>query len=173
MTQLDPKALARINVDDIYPPLMALAVRLLENCEAQGARYYVVSGLRTHAEQEALYAQGRTAPGAVVTRARGGESLHNHGLALDFCRDSNMTRAGLQPDWSKRAYEALAHEAAKLGLEPGLYWKFTDAPHVQLKISVHGLDVRKLQAQYATGGLAGVWRHLDGFTWPQVPQSST
>lgn len=168
----DPKALSRINVADIYPPLMALGLRLLENCEARGARYYALSGLRTHAEQEALYAQGRTAPGAIVTKARGGESFHNFGIALDFCRDTNMTRAGLQPDWNKAAYVALAEEAIELGLEPGLYWRFVDAPHVQLKISVHGLDLRKLQAQYALGGLPGVWGFLDGFKWPQVPQSS-
>jgi peptidoglycan LD-endopeptidase CwlK len=163
----DPAVLSRINAADIYPPLMALALKLLENCEARGVRYYVISGLRTHAEQDALYAQGRSTPGKIVTKARGGESFHNFGLALDFCRDANMTRAGLQPDWDKGSYHVLAEEAAKLGLEPGLYWKFVDAPHVQLKISAHGLSLRTLQTHYATGGLKGVWKHLDTLTWPQ------
>mgnify|MGYP002477972077 CR=1 FL=1 len=40
--------------------------------------------LRTDAEQDALYAIGRTKPGKVVTNARGGESLHNYGLAIDI-----------------------------------------------------------------------------------------
>jgi peptidoglycan L-alanyl-D-glutamate endopeptidase CwlK len=44
----------------------------------------VVQGLRTIAEQNALYAQGRTKPGPKVTNARGGSSYHNYGLAIDF-----------------------------------------------------------------------------------------
>jgi peptidoglycan LD-endopeptidase CwlK len=165
----DPKVLSRINVADVYPPLMALVMKLLENCEARGIRYYAISGLRSHAEQNALYAQGRTAPGKVVTKAKGGESFHNFGLAVDFCRDKDMTRAGLQPDWDKASYAMLAEEAQKLGLEAGLYWKFVDAPHIQLKIAAHGIDLRKLQTHYATGGLPGVWKFLDGYSWPQLP----
>jgi len=44
----------------------------------------VVQGLRTIAEQNALYAQGRTQPGQKVTNAKGGSSFHNYGLAIDF-----------------------------------------------------------------------------------------
>lgn len=41
--------------------------------------------LRTFAEQDALFAQGRTKKGKIVTAARGGQSYHNYGLAIDFC----------------------------------------------------------------------------------------
>lgn len=41
--------------------------------------------LRTFAEQDALFAQGRTKAGKIITRARGGQSYHNFGLAIDFC----------------------------------------------------------------------------------------
>jgi peptidoglycan L-alanyl-D-glutamate endopeptidase CwlK len=58
--------------------------------------------LRTFAEQNALHAQGRTrlfdAQGrrlGVVTKAKGGQSIHNYGLALDIVllrdRDGNGT----------------------------------------------------------------------------------
>src|ERR1043165_556102 len=40
--------------------------------------------LRTFEEQNALYAQGRTKPGQIVTNAKGGQSYHNYGLAIDF-----------------------------------------------------------------------------------------
>ena len=40
--------------------------------------------LRTFAEQDALYAQGRTKAGSIVTKARGGQSYHNYGLAIDI-----------------------------------------------------------------------------------------
>lgn len=37
----------------------------------------VVAGHRSNEEQDALYAQGRTAPGKIVTNAKAGESEHN------------------------------------------------------------------------------------------------
>jgi peptidoglycan L-alanyl-D-glutamate endopeptidase CwlK len=40
--------------------------------------------LRTFAEQNAIYAQGRTKPGKIVTFAKGGQSYHNYGLAIDI-----------------------------------------------------------------------------------------
>ena len=46
---------------------------------AQGVYVRVVQGLRTWTEQDALYAQGRTAPGKVVTNVRGGYSWHCFG----------------------------------------------------------------------------------------------
>lgn len=44
----------------------------------------VAQGLRTIEEQDALYAQGRTTKGKIVTNARGGSSYHNYGLAIDI-----------------------------------------------------------------------------------------
>jgi len=48
--------------------------------------FCVLSGYRSNAEQDALYAKGRTAPGKVVTWARGGQSRHNSypSEAVDF-----------------------------------------------------------------------------------------
>ena len=40
--------------------------------------------LRTFAEQDALYAQGRTKPGKIVTNAKGSQSYHCYGLAVDI-----------------------------------------------------------------------------------------
>lgn len=51
--------------------------------------------LRSFAEQEALYAQGRTKPGPIVTWAHAGQSYHNYGLAIDIVllvdKDGNGT----------------------------------------------------------------------------------
>ena len=49
------------------------------------AKMIIVQSLRTFPEQNALYAQGRTKPGPRVTKAKGGQSYHNYGLAIDFC----------------------------------------------------------------------------------------
>lgn len=51
--------------------------------------------LRTFNEQQALFNQGRTTPGKVVTNARAGQSFHNYGLAIDIVllidKDNNGT----------------------------------------------------------------------------------
>jgi peptidoglycan LD-endopeptidase CwlK len=49
--------------------------------------FYLFMGLRSFEDQDELYAQGRTKPGNIVTNARGGDSLHNYGLAADFVID--------------------------------------------------------------------------------------
>jgi hypothetical protein len=46
----------------------------------------IAQGYRTIEEQDALYAQGRTTPGNIVTYARGGQSNHNFGFAIDIFR---------------------------------------------------------------------------------------
>jgi peptidoglycan L-alanyl-D-glutamate endopeptidase CwlK len=55
--------------------------------------------LRTFKEQDALFAQGRTKPGSKVTNARGGQSFHNYGLAVDFC----LILDGKEVSWSQTA----------------------------------------------------------------------
>lgn len=159
--------LARIDTKVLYPPFLALVEKLLANCSARGAQYYCICGTRTVQEQNDLYAQGRTKPGPIVTKAKGGESYHNFNVAADFAPDKDQDRAGLQPDYNKPAYQILAEEAQKLGLEPGYFWKFTDAPHVQLKISAHGLDLHNLLDAYNKNGPIGVTKLLDGYSWPK------
>jgi len=61
----------------------------------KGVRLRFAQTLRTFAEQEAIYAQGRTKPGPVVSHAPAGHSLHNYGLAFDivilYDKDGNGT----------------------------------------------------------------------------------
>src|SRR6202021_3611073 len=59
----------------------------------------LIAGMRTFAESDALYAQGRTEPGPIVTNAPAGESFHNYGLAVDFDMVTN----------GKDDYEVSAH----------------------------------------------------------------
>lgn len=97
-----------------------------------GCDYVLICGLRTAAQQDALYAQGRTAPGRIVTYAQAGQSRHNSGVAADagvfaagrYIDDSNPTLAD-------KVHRACAAVAAKHGLEWGGSWKFQDTPHYQ------------------------------------------
>lgn len=66
-------------------PDTAEAVRLLlAYAESRGIRASVVSAKRSCAYQDSLYAQGRTAPGPIVTNAKGCNSWHVLGRAVDL-----------------------------------------------------------------------------------------
>lgn len=95
-------------------------------------RIRITQGLRTYAEQDGLYAQGRTAPGGRVTNARGGQSWHNFGRAVDI--------APINPDgsidWEAASipggWDMLGRFGKYVGLEWGGDWDgFVDRPHFQ------------------------------------------
>jgi peptidoglycan L-alanyl-D-glutamate endopeptidase CwlK len=106
--------------------------------------------LRTFAEQDALYAQGRTklfdANGkrlGVVTKAKGGQSIHNFGLALDIVllKDTNADGTFESASWEtnvdfdkdgKADWMEVVNILKKHGWEWGGDWKsFKDAPHFE------------------------------------------
>lgn len=81
----------------LHPKVRDEVKKLIEQAEAaidQNLCIRIVMGLRTIDEQNSLYAQGRTAAGAIVTNAKGGQSTHNYGTAIDICflfKDANGT----------------------------------------------------------------------------------
>lgn len=94
-----------------------------------GITVNIISGLRTFQEQDALYAQGRTSPGDIVTNARAGHSVHNFGLAFDV----GVFEGGRFLAESPR-YKAVGALGLELGLEWGGNWKtIVDEPHFQLR----------------------------------------
>ena len=90
----------------------------------EGLDIRIICGTRSYAEQNALY---RKRPR--VTKARGGYSWHNFGLAWDFC-----VFDGREPIWEHRLYDKAGALARDIdGLEWGGDWKnFVDRPHIQL-----------------------------------------
>lgn len=157
--------LKRVNWDLIYPPLVERIFDVVAACQARGSDYWAVNGFRSPEEQLALYAKGRNAAGAVtepkkvVTKVKFG--YHNLGLAVDFCRDGDIEKPALQPDYDVRHYALLAEEAESHGLEPGFRWKWQDAPHVQLALYKKGLTVDELRRLYQVKGIPEVWARLD------------
>ena len=53
----------------LLPEVQPMARALVQKAAAVGISIKVISGLRTYAEQDALYAKGRTTPGTIVTNA--------------------------------------------------------------------------------------------------------
>jgi peptidoglycan L-alanyl-D-glutamate endopeptidase CwlK len=64
-------------LSDLHPSVQAMAQVFLSGCAAKGLDVLITCTHRTGAEQDALYAQGRTKPGKVVTNAKAGQSSHN------------------------------------------------------------------------------------------------
>ena len=102
---------------------------LVHEAKKQGITIKIISGTRTYAEQNTLYAQGRSQPGKRVTNARGGYSNHNFGIAFDACIFD-----GSRPVWESPHYQTLGTIGKELGLEWGGDWRtFKDKPHFQLR----------------------------------------
>lgn len=167
---VDTKVLmARIDTSKLHPWFLAKLQELLINCGKRGAVYYATSGLRSFEEQAKIYAQGRDASGKVIKKenvisnAPPGTSFHNYGIACDFCRDGDLEKVGLQPDWDKADYLILAEEAEKLGLEAGYFWKsFPDVPHIQVNIKKLGItSIYQLKSLREKRGDAGIKEFLD------------
>lgn len=80
-------AISLPRIHKLHPLVRAEAQQIIEEVEAsfpQTVKIRIVQGLRTIDEQNALFAQGRTKAGPIVTNTRGGSSYHNYGLAIDF-----------------------------------------------------------------------------------------
>ncbi len=74
--------------------LLTNARNLIHECKSIGIDLLITSTYRDLEAQAALYAQGRTAPGKIVTNARAGQSFHNFRVAFDVV----PLRAG-KPVW--------------------------------------------------------------------------
>lgn len=120
------------HLSTVRPELAAKARKLEASAAKMGIKFVWTSGLRTEAEQAALYAQGRTKPGRVVTQAASARtSPHGRGAALDF---AVLTREG-RPTWDPpywHVYEVVGRLAEAEGLAWGGRFLHMDMPHVQL-----------------------------------------
>ena len=138
-------------------PALAAKVNLAANALAmQGTYFRVAQGLRTYAQQDALYAQGRTAAGHIVTDARGGYSDHNFGCAVDCVPFLSGTGGDLNWNVNTDQFQAMVQALKAQGLLYGGDW-----------IHVHGdLDhfyigpatpIDADRQVFAKGGLPAVW----------------
>ena len=89
----------------LHPKVREEVTALIDKIEAgfpPNVKVRIVQGLRTKDEQDALYAQGRTKPGHIVTNAKFGQSFHCFGLAIDFAimydKDNNGSFEALSWD---------------------------------------------------------------------------
>lgn len=158
-TSTRPAALSDQRLSGLHPVVASRARAMLDLCSLAGLAILVTQGVRTWEEQDVLFARGRTVPpiGAsnIVTKARGGQSYHNFGLAFDIIVLDSMGKTDWNtshPGW-KRAAEA----GRSVGLEWGGDWKgFKDIPHFQYS---GGLSLAECRALVADG-IEAVWERL-------------
>ena len=166
-----------------HPRLQTLATKLLEECDKQGLKINIGETIRTVAEQDELYAQGRTKPGNIVTNARGSSysSYHQWGTAFDFIRTDGK---GAYYD-NDGFFTKVGKIGVSLGLEWGGNWKsIPDKPHFQLPdwgSTTAGIKklyaapeafmktwISKQEPEGWVHDAAGWWyRNADG-TWPSM-----
>lgn len=124
-------------LDSLKPKVKRLAQRLLQECKKKDIKIIITQTLRSVDEQNFLFAAGRTRPGKVVTNAKGGYSLHNYGVAFDFCPIIAGKAVYDNPD----LFETVGKIGVGLGLEWGGDWKnFIDRPHFQFTAGYKLLD---------------------------------
>ena len=154
-----PTTLRRIAT--LTPRAQAWAHALMRALDDAGIPARIISGTRTYAEQDALYAKGRTAPGQRVTNARGGQSNHNFGLAWDIGIFSGDTYLPESPLYARAGAVGRA-----IGLEWGGDWtSIIDMPHFQCRVR---RTVRQLDGIVrAAGGLDAAMPILDALVAPR------
>ncbi len=152
-------ALSAEKLASLHPIVTLRGRSMVDLCGHAGLAILVTQGLRTWAEQDALYAKGRTiAPIGkphIVTNAKGGQSWHNFGLAFDIVVLDSVGKA----DWdsSHPGWRKAADVGKSVGLEWGGDWKgFKDLPHFQYTGGLTLAECRELHA----GGLAAVWEKV-------------
>ena len=119
-------------LDTLDPSFRVLVEQLVQSAEGATDRQWVVTSCRrTMKEQKALYAQGRSRPGQVVTNAKPGSSPHNYGLAADL---APLKIGSSEIDWNadRAIWEKMAAIAVEIGLVAGANFKtILDFPHVE------------------------------------------
>lgn len=151
----------RLSNANMNPEFASRTTDTLKDMRRENVDMRVTDGLRTVAEQNDLYAQGRTRPGNRVTNARGGQSWHNYGLGADI---TFMNEAGT-PHWDTtgdyaQLWERYGSNARSHGLEWGGDWRNQDLPHVEYHPGVGAGDAGNMLNTYNRGGYEGVWDRM-------------
>jgi len=151
---MDPRSESVLATVD---PALAVLVRQAQKfLSAQGVTMCVYQGLRTAEQQNALYAQGRTTPGHVVTNARAGYSNHNYGLAVDIVPYLQGAEGALNWDASSAPFQAMVRYLKQQGLVYGGDWiHFPDDDHFQMP-TIPPSPSPAMIADF-TSGLQAVW----------------
>jgi peptidoglycan L-alanyl-D-glutamate endopeptidase CwlK len=129
-------------IDQLHPSVRDEVAKIIQECDLAltgKAKVRITQGLRSFSEQDDLYAYGRTKPGKKVTNAKGGQSIHNYGFAVDICLiiEGKIASWDTAKDWDNDQisdWNECVKIFIKYGWEWGGDWKtFKDLPHFDKK----------------------------------------
>jgi peptidoglycan L-alanyl-D-glutamate endopeptidase CwlK len=129
------------DIELLHPRLRTLCRQLIDLSRQNGIEIIITQTLRTRQEQDALYAQGRTASGNIVTNVRYPYSMHCWGLAFDVAVMLNG-----KVTWNRLdLYDRVGQLGKSLGLRWGGDFKtLKDRPRFELP----GYDINQMIKQY-------------------------
>lgn len=108
-------------------------LHIMEKLKARGYPMTLLEGYRSPERQNALAGQA-----TLVTKAKGGQSKHQYGLAVDLApvRNGKVVISEKDP-WALEAYQALGEEAHAASLTWGGVWRFRDYGHIEKSGPLH------------------------------------
>jgi peptidoglycan L-alanyl-D-glutamate endopeptidase CwlK len=129
------------SLDDLLPEVKTRVEKFIQSCKDKGIDILVTSTYRDMESQAALYAQGRTTEGKIVTNAGPGDSYHNWRCAVDVVPLVNS-----KPDWDGN--HPVWAQIGAIGSECGLEWagnwvNFKELAHFQY---TNGLTIAQLKS---------------------------
>lgn len=142
----------------VAPGLAAKIHQMTDILEPQGVVFRVTQGVRSMAEQAAIYAQGRTTPGVIVTNAPPGHSWHEFGMAVDIVP---MDQDPPRPDWNTAhpVWRQIIECGESIGLYSGDEFHVKkDEPHFQLTGSFPVSPNDDVRALLVDQGMEAVWQ---------------
>jgi peptidoglycan LD-endopeptidase CwlK len=149
-------AISRERLSVVHPEL-GRRVNQLANLLSFPIR--VTQGLRTWPQQAALYAQGRTEPGTIVTQAKPEQSAHCFMYAVDI---APIDGTGIDWNGKDAKWQEILDKAPSCGLAEGAQWRtFVDEPHLYLQ-ELPATPDDEIVYTFKEGGLSAVQQLIDG-----------
>ncbi len=134
------------DIGALHPAMRDSVRAVIDELAAMGVEVRVTETYRDPARQDALFAQGRTTDGPIVTNARGGSSYHNYAVAVDIVPVSVIGTKNWSPNhphWAKVG-EVVQRHGFTWG---GNFSSITDKPHFQMQ----GISIAELRQLTASG----------------------
>jgi len=137
-------SVSRKRLMTLHPDVRVKAIQFINKAAKQGIKLRVTHAKRSYAQQDTLYAKGRTTSGKIVTNAKGGQSYHNFALALDVVE---MIKG--VPQWKTKNWDKIG----ALGKSFGFFWggdfeSLSDRPHFQMNF---GNTLTELRSKRISG----------------------
>jgi peptidoglycan L-alanyl-D-glutamate endopeptidase CwlK len=125
-------ATANRDWDKLNPDFVQQVLTVMKKMGERGYPMVLLEGYRSPERQDELANLA-----TLVTKAKGGQSKHQYGFAVDLAPMKNGKVVISEKDsWAGEAYQALGEEAEAIGLIWGGRWSFKDYGHIEISRSL-------------------------------------